>query len=258
MSLRAAPTTAVPSSCPPTSASHGLSRWVRATSLEGVSFRRYPRWVKERSESIAGDLVEGLAGLLPGGSLAGVGLKRLTETVVAEHKRNRSRALHAAEVMSGLSREEVAEKIADNPRLVPLLTRVLYVSAMTGQDEVLIGLGAALGAAVSDDDKIDEAEFMLARIEELRRHHFQILHIFAGRSPWDTHRVDETGARIDFWREDEILTKVSMRQDLVEVALTGLHASGLLQLERRAEGNLWTLSPFGRDVLDLVAAVSAD
>lgn len=55
----------------------------------------------------------------------GVGLRRLTRAVIAEHKRNRSRALRAAELMSGLSREELAETIAENPRLVPLLTRVL-------------------------------------------------------------------------------------------------------------------------------------
>lgn len=102
----------------------------------------------------------------------GVGLRRLTRAVVAEQKRNRSRALRAAELMSGLSREDLAETIADNPRLVPLLTRVLYVSAMTGQDEVLAALGAALGAAASDEQRIDEAESMLARVEELRRHHF--------------------------------------------------------------------------------------
>jgi hypothetical protein len=178
--------------------------------------------------------------------------------VVAEQRRNRSRALRAAELMSGLSREDLAERIADNPRLVPLLTRVLYVSAMTGQDEVLAGLGAALGAAASDEDKIDEAEFMLARIEELRRHHFLILDVFDSRSPYDTHRIDERGVRIDYWRQDEILTKVSMRPDLVEMALAGLHSSGLLQLERMAEANIWTVSPFGRDVLELVAAVVAD
>lgn len=160
--------------------------------------------------------------------------------------------------MSGLSREDLAERIADNPPLVPLLTRVLYVSAMTGQDEVLAALGAALGAAASDEQTIDEAEFMLARVEELRRHHFQILHVFDSRSPYQTHRMSKQGERIDYWREDEIIAKVPMRQDLVEMALAGLHTSGLLQLERMAEGNIWTVSPFGKDVLQLVAAVSAE
>jgi hypothetical protein len=214
--------------------------------------------VPDEANHDAEDLVEGLAGLFPGGSLVGVGLRRLTRAVVAEQKRNRSRALRAAEAMSGLSREDLAETIADNPRLVPLLTRVLHVSAMTGQDEVLTALGAALGAAAADEQKIDEAEFMLARVEELRRHHFQILHLFDARSPYQTHRMSEKGERIDYWREDEIIAKLPMRRDLVEMALAGLHSSGLLQIESMAGGNIWTVSPFGRDVLQLVAAVSAD
>lgn len=129
---------------------------------------------------------------------------------------------------------------------------------MTAQDEVLVALGAALGAAASDEQAIDEAEFMLARVEDLRRHHFQILHVFDARSPYQTHRVNEAGERIDYWREDEILAKVPMRRDLVAMALSGLHSSGLLELEQMAEGNIWTLSQFGRDVLQLVAAVSAE
>lgn len=160
--------------------------------------------------------------------------------------------------MSGLSREDLAETIADNPRLVPLLTRVLYVSAMTGQDEVLAALGAALGAAVKDEGKIDEAEFMLARVEELRRHHFQILSVFKKQSPYQTHRIDESGRRVDYWRENEIVERTPMRKDLVEMALVGLQSGGLLQVDQMAEGNIWTLSPFGRDVLELVAAVSGE
>jgi hypothetical protein len=74
--------------------------------------------VPDEADHVAEDLVEGLSGLFPGGSLAGVGLRRLTRVVVAEQKRNRSRALRAAEVMSGPSREELAETIADSPRLV--------------------------------------------------------------------------------------------------------------------------------------------
>lgn len=219
--------------------------------------RRLPR-VPDDADRVAEDLVEGFAGLFPGGSLVGVGLRRLTRAVVAEQKRNRSRALRAAELTPGLSREDLAETIADNPRLVPLLTRVLYMSAMTGQDEVLAALGAALGAAASDEQKIDEAEFMLARVEELRRHHFQILHVFDTRSPYQTHRMSDKGERIDYWREVEIIAKVPMRRDLVEMALAGLHSSGLLELERMAEGNIWTVSQFGRDVLRLVVAVNTD
>lgn len=214
--------------------------------------------MSEQDDHLGADLVEGIAGLFPGGSLLSVGARRLTRVVVKEHKRNRSRALGAAELMSGLSREDLAETIAENPRLVPLLTRVLYLSAMTGQDEVLVALGAALGAAASDEQKIDEAEFMLARVEELRRHHFQILHVFDARSPHETHRTSETGERVDYWYEDEIVAKVPMRRDMVEMALSGLRSSGLLKVESMAGRSIWTVSKFGKDVLHLVAAVSAE
>ncbi len=105
-----------------------------------------------RGLSLPSETVASLvASFVPGlGPLLGPLAARLSQALGEEWQRNTSRSLRAAEKVSGLSREDLAEAIAADPRLVPLLTRVLFQAGMSGSDDKLQALGAGLGWAVAD------------------------------------------------------------------------------------------------------------
>jgi hypothetical protein len=63
---------------------------------------------------------------------------------------------------------------------------VLYAAGMTGQDTILRALGAALGEAIQDPEKIDEAGLLPSGMAELREHHIVILNIMTEKLPHPT------------------------------------------------------------------------
>ena len=83
-------------------------------------------------EPLSDELVEGAVGMVPVfGPLMAPLASRVTRSFRDEYRRNTSTALSAAERRAGMSREELAEAIADDPRLIPLVTRLLYAAGMT-------------------------------------------------------------------------------------------------------------------------------
>jgi hypothetical protein len=117
-------------------------------------------------DSLPADFVGEASSLIVPGS--GSAVRRMFLAVVDEWSRNRSAALAAAERTSGLSREDLAERIVAHPELVPLVTRLLWEAAMTGQHTLLEALGAAFGAAVDDVPRAAEYELVLGGLRNLR------------------------------------------------------------------------------------------
>ena len=104
----------------------------------------------DANDRLTEDLAGGAIELIPGvGPLLAPLAKRAFKSIREEWARNSSKALRAAERISGMSREELSDRISDDPRLIPLVTRVLYAAGMTGQDTILRALGTALGDAGS-------------------------------------------------------------------------------------------------------------
>src|SRR3954447_61548 len=105
----------------------------------------------DAAEDIGASALEHLAGLA-GIALPGVGTASqwMARKIHEEWARHRSTALRAAERTSGLSREDLAETVSADPRLVPLVTRLLYAAGMNGHDGTLRAMGAAFGDAVRD------------------------------------------------------------------------------------------------------------
>ena len=162
--------------------------------------------VTHRLWSVAkdGDWLDEAAGALVGMTLPIVGpllqepAKRLVGSVRAEHARNRDRALRAAVQMSGLTREELAERICTTPKLVPLLTRVLHEVGMTGQVEVLDALGAALGDAIREPSRSDEVELVLIGLESVRKQHNASWH-YSGRRQNHLRLISDRDGRRPLW-----------------------------------------------------------
>ena len=132
----------------------------------------------EADDGLIDELAAGVVESIPiTGNILAALAKRVSKKIREEWTRNSSKALRAAELASGLSREDLADRISEDPCLVPLVTRVIYAAGMTGQDTILRALGTALGDAVRDSEKIDEAELLLVGISNLRAHHITILEI---------------------------------------------------------------------------------
>jgi hypothetical protein len=97
--------------------------------------------------------------------------------------RHGSTALRAAEATSGLSREDLAERIAEDPRLLPLVTRLLYVAGMNGHDGTLGAMGAVFGETVRNPNTVDEAELLLTALADLNDTHARVLRVMTELPP---------------------------------------------------------------------------
>lgn len=177
--------------------------------------------------------------------------QRLAGKLRDEWQRNSSKVLHVAEQVSGMSREELADAIAEDPRLLPLLARVLYSAGTTGQDEVLIVLGTALGDAVRDRSYIDEAELLLIVMADLRPHHIVILRELAGKSPGP---ADNMG--VSRWNSNLLADRTGYRQEVVNLCIAGLVNGGLVQtMSTYGGGAVYEISELGRTVLEVLQKV---
>jgi hypothetical protein len=95
-----------------------------------------------------------------------------------------STALRAAERVSGQTRKQLGEAIAEDPQLIPLATRVLYAAGMNGHDQTLAAMGRALGDAVRDRERIDEMELILTALADLGPAHVRLLQALAVPGAW--------------------------------------------------------------------------
>lgn len=197
---------------------------------------------------LADDLAGGVGEMIPGiGPIAAPFVKWFSKNIRAEWARNNSKALRAAERVSGLSREELADRISDNPRLIPLTIRVLHAAGMTGQDTILNALGASLGYAVRKPEKIDETELLLTGMAELRKHHVDILRIMTGRLPHP-----KVADEFIYWGTEPLADKSGYSPDIVTICLSGLLRSGLIRQVDDAYGVCYDITELGRTALEVI------
>jgi hypothetical protein len=178
--------------------------------------------------------------------------KLASKNVREEWARNHSKALRAAERISGMSREELADNISEDPRLIPLAIRVLYAAGMTGQDVILRALGTALGEAVVDREKIDEAEILLIGLADLRKQHIAILRIMSAEVP------GSTAENPHYWHSQLLAETSGFTRDLVNVYLSGLVKSGLIRQVDNAYGVCYEISQLGRTALEVLNELADD
>lgn len=201
----------------------------------------------ETDDNLTDDLVAGATELIPFvGSIAAPVAKRFSKKVREEWARNHSKALRAAERISEMSREDLADRISEDPRLIPLAVRVLYAAGMTGQDAILRALGTALGEAVRDPEKIDEVELLLIGMADLRSQHVVILEIMSaplqGSTPDDPH----------YWASESLAQTSGFTRDLVNMCLSGLVRGGLIHQVDNAYGVCYEISELGQAALEVL------
>ncbi|WP_244928544.1 hypothetical protein [Nocardioides sp. W7] len=207
------------------------------------------------------------AGLIP---IAGPFLEgpasRLVGKVREEQARLRSKALRAAERVSGLSREALAERIEVRPELVPITVRVLHLAGMKGQDEMLTLLGAALGTAAANPDRASEVELLLSGIASLRGEHIRVLKAMSRTPKWRklpkelldrSVRPSET-VEATAWNPEALADEVLLANDVAWQCILGLEAAGFVRSQPMSgfavsdPSSGYTVSKTGQVVLDVL------
>lgn len=209
---------------------------------------------KDSRPRLVEDLAGGAVGSVPffGPLLTPLG-SRLASAVAEEWRQNTSKALRAAEQMSGMSREDLAAALEGNPRLIPLLTRVLFQAGMSGEEEKLHALGATLGRAVSTPEAIDEASVLLTALQDLSAAHIRILSMLTTPPP----PFDDTpeGTRLA-WSGYNIPRRAGLPDGLGPIVLTGLVNAGLISKEETYDFvGEYHPTDLGRMLLDVLAVL---
>jgi hypothetical protein len=208
--------------------------------------------VTDRSDGllpeVSGDI---LSSLLPGlGPVAG----RLGALVRAEWLRNCSKALRAAEIGSGLTREDFAEWVEQEPRAIPLYLKVLWAAGLNGHDKTLKAMGVVLGQAAKatardDEDRFEDAELALRAMADLTPRHFLVL---AELAKSETVVDDNGGEYFGQFAPEYIVEHSGQRTEVVEQCLLNLAAAGLSTSRSVYGGVAYPITDLGRAVVKAV------
>ena len=208
------------------------------------------------TEDTLKDAVTEIAGTaMPG---FGWAIGRAFGLLCTEWQRLHSAALKAAVRVSGLSYEDLQERIESDPELMPLYVRVLWAAGTNGHDETLRAMGATLGEAVrataegadADPQSMRDADQALVAMDALGPRHFSVLRLLAtpGHIPENIP---------DKWRVNELTEALGFDEERVRWCLSGLAAAGLAIPRGSTFGGEWfAATNLGRAVVhasDLVA-----
>lgn len=209
-----------------------------------------------KKESTSRDFVAtGANWAVPG---AGPVIAQLWKGMVAEWDTNRSVALRIAENVSGLSREDLAERIECRPELVPALTRLMWEAAMTGQTELLETMGAAFGAAVGDLERLPDYEMVLSGLSQLVGSDIQILKEIRGRQVFHHQAPDEPEypETADIATVLGISKRLELRESVVTFGLRRLENQGFVMSLNVLSGTEFTVTELGRLLFDALERVT--
>lgn len=190
-------------------------------------------------------------------------VERLVSKVIEENRRNVSRTLRIACAESGLSPEDLQERIDNHPELVPLVQRTLVASSMSGADDVIFMLAGFLGDAMSKPDMTDDAATLIGVVQGFSGHHVRVLEAV-------TKPVREEPPSIvpvpEKWTAGRIAQATGIRLEIAHATVRGLLNSGLL-IEVGIDGGTATwgsledtgsdveVSPLGKTVLEVLKRV---
>lgn len=209
-----------------------------------------------KEESTSRDLVAtGANWAVPG---AGPVIARLWNSMVAEWDTNRSVALRIAETVSGLRREDLAERIERRPELVPALTRLMWEAAMTGRTELLETMGAAFGAAVGDLERLPDYEMVLSGLSQLVGSDIQILKEIRAREVFHHQATDEP----EFTETEDFATvlgiskRLDLSESIVAFGLRRLENQGFVMSVNALSGTRFAVTDLGLLLFDALERVT--
>lgn len=194
--------------------------------------------------------------MVPFGGFIEPWIASLSKNVREEHRRRRSVALRAAEVRTGLSREDLEEQIASDPDLLPLAIRVLFAAGQGGDDSFRQLLGAALGDAVSGGGGAEEALLIVGPLESLRPTLLRILELLATKPPGPPGfegAEDPQG----FWLRDHVRQRLGISEEALGLCLSELASRGTIAVGQTYAGDDCELTALGRTILDVMGSLKS-
>ena len=210
-------------------------------------------------ESLADDVFADLASAavpIPGVSTV---VRRLAGGIRGEWRRNTSKALRAAEDASGLTREDFAEWLAEEPRAVPLYLKILWAAGTNGHDKTLKGMGAVLGQAAqatrrNDSEGFEDAELALRAMADLTERHFRVLAVLVRGIV----RGEGDNANYSEFAPAHAAEQSGMPIATVHQCLLNLAAAGLAIQESVMGGSAYPVTELGRAVARAALEVAGD
>lgn len=169
-----------------------------------------------------------------GALVPGVGpiVSWMSSAVRKEWHRLFSRALKAAEAISGRSREDLEEILEQDPTLTPLYMRVLLAAGMNGHDETLRAMGAVLGEAVrasdgGESESVDDADHALMAMSGLMPRHFRALR-FLCSNPERTATGEVVAKGSSGWIAEQVAEAMGLTEERAAWCLSDLAGTGLV------------------------------
>jgi DNA-binding HxlR family transcriptional regulator len=145
---------------------------------------------------------------------------------------------------SGLTPEEVLDRVEENPDLVPLIERIHAAAAGTNSEAKLRAFGAMLSDVVSKTDpNIGEALILAQVIGNLEKPHALVLSTLYNPNSL----VSSSG----YWRRDEIVHSTRVSELLIDNCLGSLVRDGLAQTHTAdvaAGGTRYEVTQLGRQI----------
>lgn len=210
--------------------------------------------------------VDGAASEIAGALVPGLGpvVSWMSPGIRQEWQRLASRALKAAEAISGHPREDLAEIFEQDPTLMPLYMRVLWAAGMNGHDETLRAMGAVLGEAVrasdgGESESVADADQALMAMSALTPRHFRALR-FMYENP---KRHGVTGEPLEKedsgWIAEQFAGAAGLTEERAEWCLSGLAGAGLVRTSAAFGGAIiYKLTDLGEAVVRASDSLSAD
>ncbi|MGZ4606448.1 MAG: hypothetical protein ACXVXV_09935, partial [Blastococcus sp.] len=160
--------------------------------------------------------------------------------------------LAAAETSSGMRREDLAEAIADDARLIPLVTRLLHAAGENGYDDTLKAMGRAFGEAVRDREKVDDAHLVLAALADLGERHARVLRVMGGDPP--------IHGTLRQWTSHDVEAASHLPLRTTALCIASLVARGLVESAAPfpGGGTMFSITHLGRDVLGVLEEYTAE
>jgi len=187
------------------------------------------------------------AGLPVVGSLV---VTPLVERMVAEHRRRTSVAMRAAVRVSGCATpEDLAERLEADPRLQPLLVRLLSAASTNGHDQTLRALGKALGDAVREPHRIDQCDLLLQSLDGLTASHVELLLLLSEKSPQDD----------VVWQVAEVEKAMALDFTVYRLCRSSLYSRGIITEYTGFGGTvILEVSEAGKVLLDVLREHAAE
>jgi hypothetical protein len=196
------------------------------------------------------ELILAAVGLgIPG---AGVPAKWATRKLREERERRVSTALHAVEMRTNRSREDIGAAITNDPALVPLAIRLLYAAGMNGHDRALSAMGTAFGDAMSDRTFIEECDLILSVLADLTESHARVLRLLSQAVPGRDNRYWS-------WSADELAEHSGLSRRAAILCSAALVARGLARTPSGivgGSGTVYAITELGGVVLEVLSDYS--